>query len=197
MLEETKNEDATLLGRIMVDEADRIDSIVNDFLQMSRQKPPQPEAVYLPTMFGELERLCRRDEIIAEVDVVSWDVSESCPRCHADRDQLKQILLNLVRNSAEALAGQQQKIIAISAHDNSASQTIDIKIVDNGPGIPEQDRSRVMQPFYSTKAQGTGLGLALVQRMVYAHGGTMTLSSENPGLAVTITLPMSIESVGD
>ena len=123
MLEESHNDDASLLGKIMVDEADRIDSIVTDFLQMSRQKAPQPEPVFLPTMFGELERLCRRDENVADVDQVTWDVAESCPRCYADRDQLKQILLNLVRNSAEALVGQDDKTIAVIAREDSATQS--------------------------------------------------------------------------
>ena len=102
--EDKVEDDATLLGRIMIDEADRIDSIVTDFMQMSRQRPPVPESLYLPTLFGELERLCRRDGTMAEVSSIIWEVGDDCPRCFADRDQLKQIILNVIHNAAEALA---------------------------------------------------------------------------------------------
>ena len=73
-------------------------------------------------------------------------------------------------------------ISVTAAVSESEAQMIEISITDDGPGIPESEHQRVLQPFYSTRAQGTGLGLPLVQRLVYAHGGHRLSSVQPHGL---------------
>jgi two-component system sensor histidine kinase FlrB len=109
-------------------------------------------------------------------------------RVQGDAMALERVFLNLLRNAAQVLGegGRAQVLLELS------DDLVTVSIVDNGPGIPEQDLERVFEPFYSTKEEGTGLGLAIARQTVRAHGGEITIESEvGAGTVVRIKLPLA------
>ena len=150
------------------------------------------DELIIADLIHEMQLLCKNDQEIPDHVLFDWQREEGCELMWADYDQFKQILFNLLRNAVEAVSARRKPRIRISVYhdDHDDEDMVHIAVVDNGFGIPEAERSRVMQPFYSTKSQGTGLGLALVQRMVYAHGGRLKMAGEDGvGCEVHLTLP--------
>jgi signal transduction histidine kinase len=105
----------------------------------------------------------------------------------ADATALRQVFSNLMRNSKEA--ERPGVAVAITAQaENKGNQTL-IRISDNGSGIPQDKLSKIFIPFFTTKAEGTGLGLALVHRIVTDHGGAISVVSSAAGTTFTVALP--------
>lgn len=106
----------------------------------------------------------------------------------ADKIQIQQVLLNLLRNAAEAVAGQEHREVALVAE--RLDGMIRISVIDNGPGIPEEIKSRLFQPFVSTKMTGMGIGLSICHDIVAAHDGRLWAEA-NPegGTIFRLTLP--------
>ena len=107
---------------------------------------------------------------------------------------IRQALGNILKNSVEALGtrpvldGRQIRI-----RTRAAGDTCRIEINDNGPGIPEQHRNRVLDPYFTTKTKGTGLGLAVVRNVISEHDGEVLIQSSETGTTVTVLLPRGIE----
>ncbi|UCC81609.1 MAG: HAMP domain-containing protein [Gemmatimonadota bacterium] len=109
-------------------------------------------------------------------------------RVHGDAAALERLFLNLLRNAAQALGAQGRASVGLEVTGDVAT----VSIVDSGPGIPKDDLERVFEPFYSTRADGTGLGLAIARQIVTAHGGELTIASqEGHGTEVRVTLPLT------
>jgi hypothetical protein len=114
----------------------------------------------------------------------------------ADEGQIRQALINLIRNAREALSGAGPKRLTISAAVAAgSSERLVLKIADSGAGIAPGDLAKIFDPFFSTKAQGTGLGLALVQQIVVDHGGQIDVDSV-PGRGTTFTLAFPTRAAG-
>lgn len=182
-------------------QAERAGRIIRGMRNFARKRPPQDapidlaeavqEALVLVT--GELRRLK------AEMSV---DVPGTLPRVLADKVQVQQVLLNLVRNSLEAVQEkpEQRGWLAIFGREDETNR-IRVTVADNGPGFspPETEApnapgdghlERVLEPFFTTKPQGLGMGLAICRSIVEAHGGELALSSRPQGGAeVAFTLP--------
>lgn len=111
-----------------------------------------------------------------------------------DRDKLQQVVINLVRNAIEALQGHERNDAAphtiVLAVERADEGMVRLTIRDNGPGIPEDIRTRVFEPFFSTKPMGTGLGMAICHSLVQQHGGNIELVVDE-GTLVDISLPGS------
>ena len=109
-----------------------------------------------------------------------------------DRRKFRRALTNLVINAFEAIGGKTAGRIAVSAVPaKEDASTLEIRIEDNGPGMTESVRTRVMEPFFTTKQEGTGLGLALVRQVAEQHGGGVhILSSVGTGTTVVVRLPL-------
>ena len=118
-------------------------------------------------------------------------------RVEGDEVLLRQALSNLCRNAFEAC--DQARIvprIVVEGHRDRVHGVQRISVSDNGPGVPDSAVDRVFRPFFTTKAQGTGLGLALVQKIVVTHNGKVTLTTdEGGGARFVVTLPASETSV--
>jgi two-component system NtrC family sensor kinase len=114
------------------------------------------------------------------------EVAGSVPPIAADPDLLKIVFLNVLVNSGQAMQGHGQ----IKVNLTTADRICHITLRDSGPGLPPQARDKLFMPFFTTKAKGTGLGLATTKRLVEAHGGTITIESPlDGGAQVSIALP--------
>jgi two-component system nitrogen regulation sensor histidine kinase GlnL len=125
----------------------------------------------------------------------------SIPPVHGNRDQLIQVLLNLVKNAAEAVpetggeivlttAYQQGVRLAVPGSSNRMHLPILVTVQDNGPGIPDDLRSHLFDPFVTTKRNGSGLGLALVAKIIGDHGGVIEFDSAPRRTVFKLSLPM-------
>ena len=171
-------QDARLMD-IVLREAARLDQLVTRFLQFSRPTPPRREQADLAEIVRETLEVFARDPAAARVQVVPALVPAPA---WCDPDQVRQILWNLLLNAAQAVAGARSGDgaagtvrVAISAEADGGASVL---VEDDGPGMSAEEQAQLFTPFYTTKAKGTGLGLATVQRIVDAHGGLVTVESE-------------------
>ena len=119
------------------------------------------------------------------------ELAEGLPAIHADPDQMKRVLVNLIDNAAEALEYSPAKEIWVHTLLDSDRDMVVLLVADSGPGIPLEAKERLFLPFFSTKRRGTGLGLAIVSRIVSEHNGTIRVEENRPvGTKFIIELPI-------
>jgi two-component system sensor histidine kinase HydH len=163
---------------------DGLDDIVEDLLVFARPREPKLSRVALVDLLETTAAALKRDPEYADLDVC---VSGDRAVIEADADQLHLVLLNLLINAAQATG---------SGGHIRVSATVEYKvcriaIADNGPGIPAEIRPRIMEPFFTTKHRGTGLGLPTAKRVVERHRGTLAFECPpGGGTIVTVTLPL-------
>lgn len=173
--------------------ADRCARIVQTFLAMARQKRPEREPVDLNAVamaaYDLAEYGLRNDGIAA-----TRDLAPALPNISADSDQLHQIIINLIVNAQQALVemGAPDRALTLRTAIGESPDTVILEVADNGPGIPEEVRRRVFEPFYTTKpqGQGTGVGLSFSQGLAEAHGGRLELVPSAHGACFRLTLPI-------
>ena len=98
-----------------------------------------------------------------------------------DENQLSQVLLNLLRNSIQALDGRTDGAIEIYAY---LDEHISIDVTDNGPGIPDELQEKIFIPFFTTKSEGTGIGLSLCRQIIRNHNGHLSILESRPGKTI-------------
>ena len=131
-------------------------------------------------------------EIRSQQVLVSTELAGSIGRVFADRAQLQQVFLNLFVNAIEAMRGitDRVRLLQIKSDVIQGKSGILVTIADSGPGIESKDKSRILEPFFSTKATGTGIGLAICKSIVEAHGGHIRVSDNHPrGAIFHVALP--------
>ena len=175
-------------------EADTLGQVVTNFLNFAR-----PERLSFATV--DLGRIAQRaaDDLRQELPPgTRVDVSGDFAPTDGDEALLRQVFGNLIRNAAEACAGAGiEPRIAIRGSIDAARGAGRISVDDNGPGIPAADRERVFQPFFTTRARGTGLGLSLVQKIVVMHNGRVSVGqSPAGGAGIELTFPTYAASNG-
>jgi CheY-like chemotaxis protein len=114
------------------------------------------------------------------------------PPALADRQQVQQVLLNLLTNALQAMSGKPRMRLSVTV--TSLDDRLAVRVADSGPGIPAEVLPRIFDPFFSTKASGTGLGLSVSYAIARAHGGELSVSS-TPGHGTTFTLVLPIAQV--
>jgi nitrogen fixation/metabolism regulation signal transduction histidine kinase len=166
-------------------EIGRLDSIVTQFLRAIRPSKPQLHPENINTIVGEAVRFFA-PEIQDRDIVVEQELRSDLPLLELDRDQMKQAFYNVIKNSFEAV--KRHGVLRIRT-DRDDTHVI-ISFTDTGGGISAENLSRIFEPYFTTKAAGTGLGLLIVRRIVCEHGGELSIeSSEGKGLTLTIRLP--------
>ncbi|NPU84164.1 MAG: hypothetical protein HPY65_06720 [Syntrophaceae bacterium] len=162
---------------------DRIESLVNDLLLYSRDETYDLRDMALrPVIEEALEPVRSRWGGRIELE------EDRGTRVRADRDKLERVLTNGIRNALEAMGA--EGILKIGAHPEGGQAVIEIE--DSGPGVREEDRSRLFTPFFTTKTGGTGLGLAYTRKVVEGMGGRVELANRSGGAAgaiLTVRLP--------
>ena len=164
-----------LLGAI-TREVERLEHLSEEYLRVARLPSPRMEADDVATAVREVVEFAR-PEIVRAGCTVSFHADEPVPPALFDESQLRQALLNLLRNAREAMSDGGP----IDVHVGAEGMSVVIDIADRGGGIPQDIRARVFDPFFSTKGEGTGLGLAITRQIVEAHGGSIACDSRDEG----------------
>jgi nitrogen fixation/metabolism regulation signal transduction histidine kinase len=178
--EEIFEEGAQAIG----EEVRRLKRIVDEFTRFARLPAPEPADVAPEELVQAVLALYPTPP--AGV-AISRAVEPGLPAVRADRDQVLQVLLNLVQNALEAMPG--GGTVAISARRDGAA--VAFSVTDSGPGIAPDHLPRLFEPYFTTKAGGTGLGLAIAQRIAEEHGGRLDAESP-PGEGATFTLRVPV-----
>jgi len=142
--------------------------------------------VSLPRVAREALEHFRADPANAGLRLL-LQADDDVPDVEVDAAQLSQVLWNLLRNAAEAMAGQGSVTLEVRARPGPGPTEVELAVGDEGPGIPDDQLERIFDPFFTTKERGTGFGLAIVHRIVQDNGGSIELSS-TPGVGTTFRL---------
>jgi signal transduction histidine kinase len=190
MLEEEMSglpEEGRALLKSITREVERLEHLSEEYLRVARLPSPRMEAEDLASAVKEILRFAR-PEIERAGCEVALDLKEPLPPALFDEAQIRQALLNLLRNAREAMSSGGTIDVRVCAEGMS----VVVSIEDRGGGIPDEIRARVFDPFFSTKGEGTGLGLAITRQIVEAHGGTVTCDArEGGGTSFRIALPIA------
>ncbi|MFN3513831.1 MAG: PAS domain S-box protein [Phenylobacterium sp.] len=172
--------------------AERCSRIVQTFLAMARQKPPARTALDLNQTVSMALELAEYGLRTGDVEV-RRDLAAGLPPADADPDQISQVVINLVLNAQQALqASEGARVLTVRTRHDPGAAAVVVEVSDNGPGVAPEIRSRIFEPFYTTKpqGQGTGVGLSFSLGVVEAHGGRLELvTGEGRGATFRLTLP--------
>ncbi len=171
-------------------EIDRLTTVTEDYLEFSRVPKPSPSQVdlgdQLQTILSFMEKEFSEAAVRTELHL-----PEDPVEVFIDRRQMRQSIINLIRNALEAIEGDGQLAITLEAEPENVWITIE----DSGPGISKADQDRIFEPFYTTKSGGTGLGLAICKEIITGQGGEISIgdSTRLGGAAIRLRIPRSAE----
>jgi two-component system sensor histidine kinase HydH len=186
--------DGKQLLDIIDEEADRLNRMVGDLLDYSRPVQPALEPVPMRPLFEEAIAAARQQAgPQSERVVAAIQVDEDAATVRADERLLRQALLNLFLNAYQAMPREGRLDVRALRRVIDGRPYAEIVVRDTGPGIPTEMVGKIFQPFFTTKPTGTGLGLAVVRRIVEGHGGTIELGGP-PGAEFTLRLPLEGQS---
>jgi two-component system nitrogen regulation sensor histidine kinase GlnL len=199
LLESVVSDEDRSLTRLITDETDRIVSLVDRMEVFSDERPIDRTPVNIHVVLDHVKAIARNG--FAHGIRIVEDYDPSLPPVYGNRDQLVQVFLNLVKNAAEAIAGDPSGEITLSTAfrpgirlsvpgtQDRVSLPLRFVVHDNGGGVPDDIKPILFDPFITTKPNGSGLGLALVAKIVGEHGGVIECESSPRGTSFRILMP--------
>lgn len=174
----------------VIGEVRNLNAVITEFLAFARPAPPTPEIVVARQMVGDAAFLLAPEMEAAGVEYEE-DVSPDM-RAFVDAEQIRRALVNLMRNAIQAMSGGGR----LSVRAMVEGEEVVIDVADTGPGMPEEVRRRLFEPFFTTRERGSGLGLAIVQQAVEKNRGQVQASTEeSEGTTFTLRLPAENSAV--
>jgi len=194
LAEDAPNKETLKCAEIITKEADRLRSLLDTLKQLEPFAKEVFELIDIHELLMEiiyLESMSKAGERIQYKQ--NYDVT--IPPIHGDRNALKQVFLNLIKNAAESIADKGQVEVSsrwITEHRLKGQNSMSIEIRDNGSGVPPDSLEKIFSPFYTTKKEGSGLGLFLAYQIIAKHGGAIFVDSEvGAGTTFKVFLPIS------
>ncbi len=200
LLEANLGDEDRALTRLICEETDRIVRLVDRMEVFSDQRPLQREKINIHTVFDHVKQVARNG--FARHIRFCENYDPSLPPVAGNRDQLVQVFLNLVKNAAEAIGDAVDGEIELATAfrpgvslralgaKHPVGLPLEFRVRDNGPGVPDDLAAHLFEPFVTTKSYGTGLGLALVAKIVNDHGGVIECESHPRKTTFRILMPM-------
>ncbi len=186
-VERKVEEDSTLKQKLQIiqNETQRLENFLGDLRDFTRPAVPAKQEIDINEVIHEVDNLMAGEAKNQGITLVEH-LEPKLPPLQADPNQMKQVLLNLVKNSLEALEPGGQVILASGAQDNQ----VWFSVQDTGGGMSPEVLENIFNPFFTTKEKGTGLGLAVINKIVSDHHGTVTVkSSPDQGTTIRVQLP--------
>jgi len=174
---------------VIKQEIDRLDKVIKALLDFGRPSKPTLVATDLGDVLQDVVLFTNRFAKQANVHI-TLESKEPLPRVNGDPDQLKQVFLNLVTNAVQAMGESGGEIQIFAEGDDDY---VTVKVRDTGPGIAFEDLTKVFDPFFTKRSDGTGLGLTIVHRIIDEHDGHIEVDSTNEGTEFTVTLPADMQ----
>jgi two-component system nitrogen regulation sensor histidine kinase GlnL len=200
LLSATVSGDDQALTQLICEEADRICKLVDRMELFANDRPPERHPVNIHTVLDRARRIAQAG-VARNVHFIE-DYDPSLPPVPGDHDQLIQVFLNLVKNAAEALEGYTTRgeitlktaylpgmRLSVPGLRDRTNLPLEFTVADNGPGVPEELIPHMFEPFVSGRAGGSGLGLALVAKIIGDHGGVIECEAGARGTRFRILMP--------
>lgn len=156
------------------------------YRKLTRIPIPRIETIEATPFIQQIETLFR-STLPADTIRFQVEVHENCPKLLLDPDLMQQVIINLLKNALEAVPAQTGSIqLALKPHE--ATGQVEITVADNGPGIDEKIAEQIFIPFFTTKSEGSGIGLSLARQIVQLHGGSLSFQTGSNGTTFSIKL---------
>jgi signal transduction histidine kinase len=195
MGEDPNGSDQVEYARVAVAELERVEKSISHLLRFAREEETQIGAVVMEDVLESAIETFRDRVARGGIKIVRKYDTEG--QLDGDAEQLRRVVINLVGNAIDALeeAPIDQSEIRISIGENLAGTEVWVRVADNGLGIDDEVRDRIFDPFYTSRDEGTGLGLALCRKIVDNHGGTIEVeTASGEGTEFVLTFPKSNRS---
>lgn len=190
LLENLKGDESLVENlKLIIDETTRCSSIVNGLLEFARQTPPEKTIVDINKVLESTLIIMDTQALVHKVRIKK-DLADGLPQIKIDINKIKQVFTNLILNALDAMAD--GGTLTIGSQLSSDGNYVEVKFQDTGKGIPQENISRIFDPFFSTKGtKGTGLGLSISYGIIQQHKGKIDVKSEvGKGTTMTICLPL-------
>ncbi len=174
-------------AEVIKQEIDRLDRVIKALLDFGRPSKPTLVRADLNEVIEDVVLFTERFASRSDVTIES-QLAPDLPRVLGDPDQLKQVFLNLVTNAVQAMSSGG----TITLKTCAEGEYVEVQVSDDGPGIAERDLPKVFDPFFTKRAEGTGLGLTIVHRIIDEHDGHIEVESDQLGTVFTVSLPIAM-----
>ncbi|MFQ5769627.1 MAG: response regulator [bacterium] len=198
MLMDEINEETRYNLQKIYDEGLRTKGIVNNLLGFARNHKGKREIININSLINTVINLFGKQPELYNIQLI-LDLGENLPLIHADPGQLQQVFLNIIQNAYDVLLHSNKGSIIKITTKPVKSQYVRVEIQDDGPGMSEEVKKKIFNPFFTTKdvGQGTGLGLSICHKIIQSHGGSISVQSQlNKGANFVIELPVYNEKMG-
>jgi two-component system sensor histidine kinase HydH len=189
--DQSLNEDSRQYVNIIAEEATRLEKILQDILNFSKEPKMHFEECHINTVIKSVLEVLALEIADREVEVNTFFYTELTP-IKADIQQLKQVFMNLITNALQQVPPKKGLINIMTYNTLSLSGGVTIEFSDNGGGIPTDIIDNIFNPFFTTKGSGTGLGLAIIRKIIHHHNGNINVRNR-PGVGVTFVINLPLD----